>query len=68
MPKMNTTWGSRNAEDLFKIATRIAGFDSKKLMLAIHRRQRNKRKQVNMATVEAAMQELKDNFERTGEQ
>lgn len=50
-----TTWGSVNAEDMFKIATRLAGFDASELMLEIHRRQRRRDAKVNEATVLAAM-------------
>lgn len=66
--KVTTTWGSKNAEDLFKIATRLAGFDAKKLMLEIHRRQRDKSRTVNETTVERAMQALSERFDATGQQ
>lgn len=59
----STTWGSRNAEDMFKIATRLAGFDAKALMLEIHRSQRDKTRKVNEATVLQAMQTLTDRFD-----
>ena len=54
-----TTWGSRNAEGMFRIATRLAGFDAKELMLEIHRRSTNGHK-VNENTVTQAMQTLSD--------
>jgi len=60
---MTAGWGSRNAEDMFKIATRLAGFDAKELMLEIHRRQRGRDAKVNEATVLAAMQTVKDRHE-----
>lgn len=60
---MNTTWGSKSAESLYRIATRLAGFDAKELMLAIHRRQRGKSRTVNVVTVENAMQELTDKWD-----
>jgi hypothetical protein len=53
-----TTWGSKNAEDLFTLVTRIAGFDPKALMLEIHRLQRDKTRQVNERTVLNAVQAL----------
>jgi hypothetical protein len=57
-------WGSREAEDLFKIATRLAGFDARALMLEITRRQRGRDSKANAATVLAAMQTLSDKFDR----
>lgn len=48
-------WGSANAEDLFKVATRLAGFDARELMLEIHRRLRGRDALVNERTVLAAM-------------
>ncbi len=53
----NTTggWGSANAEDMFKIATRLAGFDSKELMFEICRQQGARDARVNERTVLAAM-------------
>ena len=59
--KRGTTWGSRNAEDMFRIATRIAGFDAKELMLEIHNRTKHsKAKKVNENTVCEAMQTIAD--------
>lgn len=46
-----------SAHDLFVIAIRLAGFDARELMLAIHRRQRDHSRTVNSRTVLAAMQE-----------
>ena len=57
-----TTWGSKNAEGLFNIATRIAGFDGKELMLEIHKTQRDKTRNVNEATVLRAMQTVSDRY------
>ena len=59
---MQAGWGSKNAEDLFKIATNLAGFDRKELMLEIHRRQRGRDATVNEATVLAAMQTIYDRY------
>lgn len=53
-----TTWGSRNAEDMFRIAVVLAGFDPRELMLEIHRRQNGRNAKVNEATVLAAMDTL----------
>lgn len=54
-----TTWGSRPAEDMFKIATRLAGFDARELMLEIHARHDWRRSEkVNERTVLAAMDTL----------
>ena len=59
---MQAGWGSKIAEDLFKIATNLAGFDRKELMLEIHRRQRGRDATVNEATVLAAMQTIYDRY------
>lgn len=56
-------WGSKNAEDLFIIATRIAGFDSGELMIEIHRRSPKSNK-VNERTVLAAMQTVYDRYHK----
>ncbi len=53
-------WGSKTAEDLFKIAINLAGFDKYELMREIHRRQRGREALVNSATVENAMQVISD--------
>ena len=63
-----TSWGSKSAESMFKIATRLAGFDAKALMLEIHRSQRDKTRKVNETTVLNAMQRLTDRFDATGAQ
>ena len=57
-----TTWGSKWAEDLYHVATRLAGFDANELMIEIHRRQRDHSRTVNAATVLAAMQTIKDRY------
>jgi hypothetical protein len=49
---------SRNASDLFKIAVTVAGFNAGKLMLEIHRLQRDHSRLINSRTVERAMQNL----------
>ena len=59
----DTTWGSANAEDLFKIATRMAGFDAVELMVEIHRRQHGRDAIVNVATVSNAMQVVRDRYD-----
>ncbi len=64
---MSTTWGSRNAEDMFRIATRLAGFNGGQLMVEINRRQRGRDSKVNEATVLAAMQTLEDRAPRDGQ-
>lgn len=52
-----------NAGDLFKIATRIAGFDAKELMLEIARLQRHsKAVRANERTVLRAMQAVRDRY------
>ena len=51
-------WMTKNARDLYKIATRIAGFDEKQLSDAIVRKKGNRSGMVNMATVEDSMEEL----------
>ena len=52
-----TTWGSANAEDMFQIATKIAGFDRIELMKEIVWRTRHSKAQkVNERTVLAAME------------
>lgn len=51
-----TTWGSVNAEDMFQIATKMAGFDPIELMKEIHRRtMRSSAFKVNESTVLNAM-------------
>ena len=55
---MTPIWGSRNAEDMFKIATRLAGFNGPELMLEITRRQGRRNAMVNEATVLGAMQTI----------
>ena len=67
MTKQSKGWGSRNAEDMFTIATRFAGFDGIELMREINRRSPSGRK-VNENTVCEAMQTLKDRFADTGKQ
>jgi hypothetical protein len=62
---METSWGSKNAEGMYQIATRIAGFDPIKLMLEITRRQGRNLRKVNESTVLAAMQALEDEFDGT---
>ncbi len=63
---MATTWGSKNAEDLYRLATRMANFDAGELMTEIHRRTaKSKAEKVNERTVEAAMQTV---FERHAEE
>lgn len=57
-----TTWGSKNAEAMYAIATILAGFDPKELMLEIHRRQRDKTRQINERTVLQAMQTVFDRY------
>ena len=61
MKRQTKGWGSKNAEDMFTIATRLAGFDASELMLEIHRRSTHGRK-VNESTVCNAMQTLKDKW------
>ena len=56
---MSTTWGSKNAEDMFRIATRLANFDARLLMLEICRRSPHGA-QVKESTVLQAMQTLRD--------
>ena len=56
-----TTWGSRDAEEMFNLATRLAGFDPKELMLEIHRLSgRRDTTRVNVRTVLRAIQNLAD--------
>jgi len=55
-PKRETTWGSRNAEDMFQIATKLAGFDPIELMKEIVRRTKGRKTfRVNEPTVLNAM-------------
>ena len=59
-----TTWGSRNAEGMFEIATRFAGFDAKELMAQIIYRTRNSSAlKVNERTVTEAMQTIQDRWD-----
>jgi len=59
-----TTWGSKNAEDMFTIATRLAGFDKMELMAEIIKRQRGRESmRVNEPTVLEAMQTICDRDE-----
>ena len=60
---METTWGSRNAEGMFRIATLLAGFDASELMIEIHRRQKGRKGNVNESTVCSAMQVLADRWD-----
>lgn len=53
-----TSWGSHNAEGMFNIATRLAGFDPRELMIEINRR--SKSDKVNERTVLNAMQAIVD--------
>lgn len=53
-----TGWGSKNAEAMFNVATRLAGFDAKELMLEITRRQRDRSCKVYEPTVLEAMQAI----------
>lgn len=53
-------WGSVNAEDLYQIATRIAGFDRAELMLEISRRKGRRDGLVNETTVLNAMKVVSD--------
>lgn len=57
-------WGSAAAEDMFRVATMLAGFDARELMLEIHRRTAHSRaEKVNEPTVLAAMQTLIETFD-----
>lgn len=59
-----TTWGSVNAEDMFQIATRMAGFDPMELMKEIHRRtMHSKALKVNEHSVLEAMQTVFERYE-----
>ncbi len=49
-----TTWGSKNAEDMFTVATKLANFNAKELMVEIHRKSPCGNK-VKVSTVEDAM-------------
>ena len=62
-----TTWGSKNAEQMFIIATRFAGFDAKELMLEIHRHS-PKGKRVKEDTVTNAMHTLKTRWDAAHKQ
>ena len=57
-----TTWGSKNAEDMYRIAVKLAGFDAKELMVGIN--QRSKSGKVNLATVLAAMQKIDEEVQK----
>jgi hypothetical protein len=62
---LEMTWGSQNAEDLFRIATRLAGFDPKELMFEIHRRVMKRNPiRVNVNTVLEAMQTVYDRYDK----
>ena len=54
MKNIQTTWGSKNAEDLFSIATRIAGFEAIALMKEISKLSKISAK-VKESTVSQAM-------------
>ena len=54
-PQNNTTWGSANAEDMYRIATRLAGFDAVELMLEIGQQQRDPGRSTSLPTVLRAM-------------
>lgn len=58
-PRLETSWGSRPAHEMFWIAVYLAGFDATALMLEIHRRSPHGGK-VKESTVLAAMQVLAD--------
>ena len=60
--KRETTWGSKNAEDMYAIATRLAGFDPGELMVEIHRRSDPYATRVNEPTVLKAMQAVQDRY------
>jgi hypothetical protein len=61
MTSHKTSWGSKNAEDMFTIATRLAGFDPKELMAEICKRTRGRDSmRVNVNTVTEAMQTICD--------
>jgi len=53
-----TTWGSRNAEDMFRVAVLLANFDAADLMTRINKRSRDRK--TNERTVLACMQEMRD--------
>ena len=54
--KTETTWGSKAAESMFQIATRLAGFEPGELMLEIHRLTHHRgTTRVNEPTVRKAM-------------
>ena len=59
------SWGSKNAEDMFRVAVLCANFDPYHLMALITKRQRDTTKQVNERTVLACMQIMKDNQKET---
>ena len=50
-----TSWGSKNAEDMFQIATKLANFDGIELMKEIILRQKRRDAKVNVTTVLEAM-------------
>ena len=58
--KINTTWGSKNAEAIYDIATALGGFDPVELMLAICQVQKRSSR-VNEPTILQAMQNIIDN-------
>lgn len=56
--KAETTWGSRAAESMFRVAVLLAGFDAGELMAEICRRSRGERR-VNEQTVLNAMETVR---------
>ena len=56
-----TTWGSKNAEDMYRIAVKLANFDPKELMIEIHRLSPRGDK-VKESTVLKAMQIVFDRY------
>jgi len=63
-----TTWGSKNAEDLYNVATRLAGFDPFELMREITKLSTRGASRVNESTVANAMQAIEDRYEALPEE
>ncbi len=66
MKNIQTTWGSKNAEDMFAIAVNMANFNPIELMKEIHKRSPLGTK-VKLSTVENAMQAIIDRYEDSKE-